>query len=137
MAEHDDLRLAECPAKIVRQLDAVVGDPVEGHARGRGAIAAVGVSGATLVPLDDGEHLFPGAVVRGLGPLGLARAAMNHQQHRIAKIIAADVDPLIEPAKRDKQRSIDLGWRITRSTCGCRRCAGDRAAEQEGELAPA
>ena len=77
-----------------------------------GAVAAIGVTRAALVPLHDGEVLFPGAVVGGLGPLGLAGSAMDHQQHRIAPVVASDVDPLIEAAQRNEGRLVDPHRRV-------------------------
>ena len=87
MAEHDNLLLAERAAKMIGDFDSVLRDAVDGDVGHLCAIAAGGVPGAALVPLDDGER-FPGLIPVGGHPLRLARYPVTHQQHRIAAILA-------------------------------------------------
>src|SRR5438270_7736644 len=117
MAQHDYFFLAERAAKVIGQLDSVLCDSVECDLRRLLAIATVGVAGTTLVPLNDGELLLPGPIHFSLRPLRLARSAVNHQQHRIAAILALDADPLIDAADRNQRRLVDAGVRVFGHDC--------------------
>jgi len=50
----------------------------------------------------------------GLWPLRFARTTMNNQQHGVGVVFAANADPLIDTAERDKQHSIDLRYQRLR-----------------------
>src|ERR1700734_1039097 len=102
MTYDDDLLFAEFVAEICGQLDAIFGDAVERDVGRFCSVAAEGVTGAALVPLHNYESLLPWPVDFGLRPLRFARATMNNQQHGVGAAFAANADPLIDTAERDK-----------------------------------
>src|SRR5215469_12635811 len=111
MPHNDDLLLAELAAEIFGQVDAVSGDAIERDIGRVCSVAAEGVACAPLVPLDHNEGLLPLLVDFGLWPLRFARATMNNQHNRVGAVFAANADPLIDTAERDKQPSISLRCR--------------------------
>ena len=108
MTEDDDLLFAEIAAEILGEFDAILGDAVERDVGRFCAVAAEGVASAALIPLHHNEGLLPWPVDFGLRPLRFTWATMNNQQHRVGAVFAANADPLIDTAERDKQYSIDL-----------------------------
>ena len=70
----------------------------------------MGLAGAALVPLHDGEIVFPCRLVEPAdGHLRRRRAAVDEQQDRVAAVAAAHGDPLRDPADLDAARLLDAG----------------------------
>src|SRR5215469_6812625 len=66
---------------------------------------AEGPAGARLVPFDDDEILLPRLWNHGAG--GRTRSAVDHQEHRIGAILAADGDPLVQAPDADEAGLVD------------------------------
>jgi hypothetical protein len=90
-------------AKELGDLDGVGDPPVEGHLPAAGlAGAPEGLARPAVVPLDDGEVLFPGSQGQGEDRVGPARPAVQDQQHGIVAILTPELEPLVDPADRDE-----------------------------------
>lgn len=93
MAEDEDLLLAEGLANPLDQLLCIGLHSIDRERRSDGGriVGDIGLARAALVPLDDGEVFVPAlreVPARRHGhPAG---AAMEHEQHGIARVSAAD-----------------------------------------------
>src|SRR6185437_9479018 len=66
------------------------------------------LSGAALIPLDDREEILPRALERpALRHHRGAGAAVDEEEDWIRRIVAADVDPLLDPADVDRLELVD------------------------------
>src|SRR4029453_2962719 len=76
---------------------------VEGHGAAAGfAGAPEGLAGPAVVPLDHRELALPGPQRWGEDRVGPARPAVQDQQDRVVAVLAAELDPLVDPADVDK-----------------------------------
>src|SRR5512135_1894893 len=103
IAEYDDLRLAEMRAEIFGDFDTVARHLRDGHR----ALAVLAVllerlAGAALIPLHDREILFPGPEYGAQRNQRVARTAGQHEKHRIATIVAANGDVLLDAVDADE-----------------------------------
>ena len=68
------------------------------------------LSGAALVPLHDGEEIFPAPLEGpGLRHHGRSRSAVDEEQNRVTAIRPADMDPLLQTVDLDRLQFIDAG----------------------------
>jgi hypothetical protein len=102
LGQQDHLVLAQVPAEELGDLDGV-GDPaVEGHLAAAGlAVAAQGLAGPAVVPLDHREVLLPGPQGQGEDRVGPTWPAMQDKQHGIVAVLPPDLDPLVDPTDLD------------------------------------
>jgi hypothetical protein len=85
------------------QLDGVGDAAGEGHLPAAGlAVAAQGLARAAVVPLDHGEVPLPGPQGQGEDRVGPAGPAVQHQQHGVGAVLAAQLDPLVDPTDPDE-----------------------------------
>src|SRR6516162_2200606 len=103
MTDDDDLVLVEMFPQILGQFDAVLGHAINGHGRSHGFSGLPeSLTSTPLIPLHYREVLFPGSEKReGPGIRDVTRTAVQKQQHGIAAVLAANGDPLLDPADVD------------------------------------
>ena len=123
MADEHDLVLAQRFDQQRRELDAVLHQAIDGdRLRRRAAVLAERPGGAALIPLHDGEVLQPQPESRVPPRVGgVARTAVQKQQHRVVAILAANRDPLLDAAHLDVLRLVDPVGRRDRVVAGVSR----------------
>src|SRR5580698_8536398 len=109
MPDENDFVLMQLLLQPFGKLDTVLRHSVGRHGGGgRRSVSSEGSSGAALVPLHDGEVLQPaakGCVSPGIGRI--AGPAMQEEQRRVVAVLAANRDPLLDPADLDVGGLVD------------------------------
>src|ERR1700724_1043814 len=115
MPDQDNPVLMKMHPKIFSHFDAVSCHLRQGHGRrNRFAGCAKSASGATLVPLDDGEIFFPWLPARRHRNGRTTRATVNKEDNRIVAIFAANLNPLVDTADFHVHPLLDAVWRSNR-----------------------
>jgi len=111
MPDQDDPVLVQMRAQMLGQLDAILRHALQCHGRRqRVSGGAIRAAGASLVPLHDGEVLFPGAPTRRHWPAGASGPAVDEQEDRVIPILAADLNPLLDSADVDEPSLLHALW---------------------------
>jgi hypothetical protein len=99
MPEDRDLVLAESLAHDLDQLVQVGNELLHGH-RGNGDVGVVGLPGAALVPVDQGEVSLERRVeVAKEAGLAESRPAVQQDEWRVHDVLTADQHPLVDPTE--------------------------------------
>src|SRR5262249_2364469 len=101
MGHQDELALTVAFAYVFGDFDGIVDVAVDVDAVGVSVriLRGVGFSGRPLVPVDDGEVFFDGALeLPERWNQRRRRAAMDEQYDGIAFVLAAHIDPLVDAA---------------------------------------
>src|ERR1700730_6889295 len=115
MPDQDNPVLMKMHSKIFGHFDAVSCHLRQGHGRrNRFAGCAKSASGATLVPLNDGEIFFPRLPARRHRNGRTTRATVNKEDNRIVAIFAANLNPLVDAADFYVHSFLDAVWRLNR-----------------------
>ena len=111
LGQQDHLVDAQMLAEELDDLDGV-GDPaVEGHLPAASlAVAAQGLARPAVVPLDHGEKLLPGSQGQGEDRIRPARPTVQDQQDRVAAILTAELEPLVDATDGDEALLDDPVW---------------------------
>jgi hypothetical protein len=126
--------LAEALRRVARHLDAIVAQLLD-HQRVfvLHRIAREGHAGAALVPLDDGEVLFPGLVdIVGPGRGRIARAAMDSTTMGLAQLLPLIRTHCSMPPMRTKPFSSTGLPAVVQTVSGSRPKAGACAWAEAG-----
>src|SRR5947199_389991 len=113
MPNQDDPVLVKMRPQIFGHFDTILRHLRQGHGRrNRGAGAAKRTTGAALIPLNDGEEFFPWPPAGRHRKGRTAGTAVNKEDHRIAAIFTANLDPLIDAADLDVHSLLDAVRRL-------------------------
>lgn len=105
MPEDQQLLLGEASLQLLRQVDAVRNQPLATNP-GRPVLPKRPPS-AALVPLHQHEVPLIRRVGRDVGRLHVPRPAVHREQHRLAGVVAANRDPLLNPAHGEERGLFD------------------------------
>ncbi len=105
MAEQDQWRAGKALAQLFGEIDPV-GNKFFTRYAGRAVLCERSPCPA-LVPLHEDKVALVGCVSRDERRLNVTRPAVQEQQHWISPIVAADRDPLFNPANRDERGLFD------------------------------
>ena len=97
-AHQNDFFLAQALGHIFGNGQAVADHQVDGqHAICGAGVAAKGLARTALVPLHQREILGPGTVdCLRMGRVGVARTAVQKQDHRVGRVTAMNGDPMFD-----------------------------------------
>ena len=102
--------------EIFGKLDSVARHAIQRDVRRVLPVTTEGATRAALIPLHDREVRLVRRELRRERRERYAGAAVNMQQDRVLSIVAADRDPLLEPADGDEARFLDALALAARST---------------------
>src|SRR5258708_16219829 len=115
MPDQDNLVLVKMRSKIFGHFDAVLRHLRQGQGRrNRFAGSAKSAASATLVPLNDGEILFPWLPTGRHRNGRPAPAAVNKENDRIVAIFTSHLYPLVDAADFDVHCFLEAVGRINR-----------------------